>query len=145
MSDPSVCAKQKFHLRFFFSSSLSFPASLCVCVFLSINSHGSTCLFQIPRRWVRPVQWGSWRVTWYGLMKLHLMKGWRKKIRTLSDLYIHTHIQIHTYIYTWVYIYAYIMHVILHTCTQERNKQKDTYMQKKIPLLLFFLFSSVDI
>ena len=37
------------------------------------------------------------------------------------------------------------MHVILHTCTQERNKQKDTYMQKKIPLLLFFLFSSVDI
>lgn len=126
-------------------SSFSFTASLCICVFLSINSHGSTCLFKIPRRWVRPVQWGSWRVTWYGLKKFHLMKGWREKNQKSFFRFIYRYTYTHIYICIFAYIciylcvYKYYIHNFTLVYTRERNRH--IHVGKKFLCFLFlFLF-----
>ena len=42
-------------------------------------------------------------------------------------------------------MHSYIIHIILHIYVRERDRKTNTYINIKIPLLLFLVFSSVDV
>ena len=42
-------------------------------------------------------------------------------------------------------MHAYVIHIILHIYVRERDRKTNTYINFKIPLLLFLVFSSVDV